>query len=469
MKLINITRPIYLPSIKRNKINHGSHIFNKGTNDELKSNRITRFSLGLKLNNFSNNRRKKSSLKIFTPLRKRLSNELNIFSNIKNFNSFELSNNKTVNKNKSKNIFNKEIFMPNLEIPLLNYKFNIPNNKRIVKLLYNREMSEINKSNYYNYNEDNGKFNIKLNGNKIDNNKSFVNLKKQINYEEKNNYNFSFLSYAYNEFENNSYRKEMEDFHCIKKNLLKKSNNGIIYSFFSIFDGHSGKEVSLYLSQNFHKILSSQLNNIQNFESNEITVNKIISAIKNSFLLIDNKIIKDLSLKQDSGSTGTILLLFNLGEERYMICANIGDSKGYILSKNKKIIHITKEHNCQNQNEVLRVKENGGIVFNNRVYGTLMLTRSFGDKEMKKYGVISSPDTFCHKITENDKFIIIASDGLWDAINEDDIINMGDLGLSSGEFSKKIVKLAIEKGSRDNISCIVIKLNQNKNIIDINK
>ena len=261
----------------------------------------------------------------------------------------------------------------------------------------------------------------------------------------------------------------MEDFHCIKKNLLKKSKNGIIYSFFSIFDGHSGKEVSLYLSQNFHKILSSQLNNIQNFESNEITVNKIISAIKNSFLLIDNKIIKDLSLKQDSGSTGTILLLFNLGEERYMICANIGDSKGYILSKNKKIIHITKEHNCQNQNEVLRVKENGGIVFNNRVYGTLMLTRSFGDKEMKKYGVISSPDTFCHKITENDKFIIIASDGLWDAINEDDIINMGDLGLSSGEFSKKIVKLAIEKGSRDNISCIVIKLNQNKNIIDINK
>ena len=47
----------------------------------------------------------------------------------------------------------------------------------------------------------------------------------------------------------------MEDFHCIKKNLLITNNNEIIFSYFAIFDGHSGKEISSYLSQNFHKIL----------------------------------------------------------------------------------------------------------------------------------------------------------------------------------------------------------------------
>ena len=124
---------------------------------------------------------------------------------------------------------------------------------------------------------------------------------------------------------------------------------------------------------------------------------------------------------------------------------------------------ITKDHNCFNENEVARVKKNGGVVFNNRVYGTLMLTRSLGDKEMKKHGVICEPDFFCFLIDDDDKFIIIASDGLWDAVNENDVIEYGEKygnKLSSEEFSKKIVKLAVRKGTKDNVSCIVIKLNK---------
>ena len=89
-----------------------------------------------------------------------------------------------------------------------------------------------------------------------------------------------------------------------------------------------------------------------------------------------------------------------------------------------------------------------------------MLTRSFGDRKMKKYGVISKPDIICKKISENDIFIIIASDGVWDTVDENDIIRIGDFNLSSDELSKRIVKLAIDKGSMDNVSCIVIKLNE---------
>ena len=95
-----------------------------------------------------------------------------------------------------------------------------------------------------------------------------------------------------------------------------------------------------------------------------------------------------------------------------------------------------------------------------------MLTRSFGDKELKKHGVISEPDFFVKKINEEDKFIIIASDGVWDTVKENDILEFenksknGDLPLSSDEFSKKIVKLAVDKGTVDNVSCIVIKLNK---------
>ena len=171
-------------------------------------------------------------------------------------------------------------------------------------------------------------------------------------------------------------------------------------------------------------------------------MNKIISSIKNSFSLVDNEILDDESLiKNDVGSTATIVLLFSLGTEyfssKYLICANIGDSKGYILS-DKKMVQITKEHNCRNDNEVSRIKKSGGIIFNNRVFGKLMLSRSFGDKEMKKHGVISEPDLFIKKITEEDKFIIIASDGVWDTVTENNILELGEkLGNGDWKFSSE--------------------------------
>ena len=276
-----------------------------------------------------------------------------------------------------------------------------------------------------------------------------------------------FISYSYNEYSNIPYRKSMEDYHCIKQNLLK--NNSIIYSYFSIFDGHSGSEVALFLSKNLHKILAQQLIslNLYNLDENNNIENhndKIISGIKKSFEMADEEIINNLIINKEAGSTGTIILLYKINNDmnessRYIICANIGDSKGYILTKNN-LVQITKEHKCNDIKEVERIKKKGGIVFSNRVFGTLMLTRSFGDKEMKKYGVISTPDCFCRKIKDEDIYVIIASDGVWDAVCEEEIMQMGGEKLSSDDFSKKIVKFARDKGTRDNISCIVIKLNK---------
>ena len=78
------------------------------------------------------------------------------------------------------------------------------------------------------------------------------------------------------------------------------------------------------------------------------------------------------------------------------------------------MILITKDHKCCDANEVKRIRDSGGIVFRERVFGTLMLTRSFGDKEMKKYGVLSTPDIFMKNIDTEDIFVVIASDGVWD-------------------------------------------------------
>ena len=263
-----------------------------------------------------------------------------------------------------------------------------------------------------------------------------------------------FVSYAYSENANLEHRKDMEDFHYIKALL----NSKISCSYFGLFDGHSGKEVGMYLMQNLHKILSQELKNNINLDNNS---ENIKNSVINSFEKIDKEI-NSKNFTKESGSTGTVLLLYkdiNSPSGKSFLCANVGDSKAYLITK-KEMKLITIDHNCNNEKEVKRIKDKGGIVFRGRVFGTLMLTRSFGDKEMKKYGVLSTPDVYIKNIDEDDIFIVIASDGVWDVVEENEIFQMSKEKISSSDFSKKIVNLAKERDTHDNISCILIKLNK---------
>ena len=303
---------------------------------------------------------------------------------------------------------------------------------------------------------------------KINNNNNSskkLNEEKQIKPKSK-----CFISYAYIDYPNLEHRKEMEDFHCIKQALGKRPN----LSYFAIFDGHGGKEVASYLSVNFHHFLVDEINKIKFGTNDEENINNIKESIKISFQKIDKEILNKDEFCNDVGSTATIIFIYyndllthdnNINDnkeiERTLICSNIGDSSGYLINKNN-IKLITKYHKCDDSTEVQRIRDNGGIVFQGRIFGKLILTRTLGDKEMKKYGVLPLPDFFIKKIDKDDLFVIIASDGVWDVINEDELFKMGnEKDLSSETFSKKIIDIVKERDTRDNSSCIVIKLNKN--------
>ena len=273
---------------------------------------------------------------------------------------------------------------------------------------------------------------------------------------EKQHIDLCFISYAYNEYPNLEHRKEMEDFHYIKALLFKKNS----CSYFGLFDGHSGKEVGIYLMENLHKILLKNFKEKNDLE-NSNNINNISNIVINSFEQIDKEI-NSLNYKNETGSTGTVLLLFkdeNSPSGKSLLCANVGDSKAYLITKTEMKL-ITKDHKCNDPNEVQRIRDNGGVVFRERVFGTLMLTRSFGDKEMKKYGVLSTPDIYFKNVEKDDIFVVISSDGIWDVVEENEIFDMAQKGISSSDLSKKIVNLAKERETHDNISCIVVKLNK---------
>ena len=260
----------------------------------------------------------------------------------------------------------------------------------------------------------------------------------------------SFSNFSNDDFPNLEHREKMEDYYI----SLPSFANDISKSYFAIFDGHSGYEVAKYCKENLHKIFAKNLY--------ETTFN-VKDSLINSFNLIDKEIEK-LNYQKEIGSTATVLFLYKEYDTkynkniRYYAVANVGDSKCYLIKKNS-IIKLTYDHKCSDEKEVERIKKNGGIVFYGRVFGTLMLTRSIGDREMKKYGVCSQPFVKIEQIdNDNDKFIVLASDGVWDVVNEDELINICNENLNSNDICKKIIQISKERDTRDNVSCIVIKL-----------
>jgi len=97
--------------------------------------------------------------------------------------------------------------------------------------------------------------------------------------------------------------------------------------------------------------------------------------------------------------------------------ANIGDTR-CVLSKGGTAERLSVDHRCDNADEIVRIKSQGGFVSGDRVGGVLAVTRSFGDHSLKKAGVSAIPYVLKYSLKPFDKFLIIASDGVWDELSD---------------------------------------------------
>ena len=368
-------------------------------------------------------------------------NEINKFDKkikIKNKNKIHL-NKKEINfelneKKINEDINNNNINFNNINKHEVKNETNNTKNNNNNKIIIKKQIpqSDMKQENVLNSNNINKNNNIENNNNK----------NKNDNNQKESNYNSIIKDFSKYEFANIEIRKQMEDFTYTNLNFHNKNNHNI--SLFAIYDGHNGKLVSEHLYKNFDKILLSNL---------EKTNYQIRKSLIDSFQQINSNFEKNPEAK-NTGSTATVILIDN----NNLYCANVGDSQCYYISK-EKIIKLTKIHNCNDLKEVERIKKKNGIIFQNRIFGCINLTRTIGDIEFKEYGVTCIPDISKEILSENNsKYIILGSDGVWDVIDENDIINIEKkYGNNCKDFCKKIIKTAIEKKSQDNISCIVIK------------
>lgn len=111
-----------------------------------------------------------------------------------------------------------------------------------------------------------------------------------------------------------------------------------------------------------------------------------------------------------------------------MVCANVGDSRAVIGSKNQTV-SLTDDHKPENPDECARIERAGGFVADNRVVGELAMSRAIGDFRYKlnpnlafhEQLVIPVPDISIHERNrKNDYVLVVACDGVWDAMSNDE-------------------------------------------------
>jgi len=245
-------------------------------------------------------------------------------------------------------------------------------------------------------------------------------------------------SYAYFQDQNVGNREYMEDQGKAVENLEGDPNKIL----FCLFDGHGGGEVSKFLQDNFPKYLK-----------NYLPFKNYFRGFYDLFKFLDEEI-KSLNVPR-VGSTGTIVFIERKNGKKWLYCVNVGDSRCVLVSK-KRVMRMSYDDRVEDPKEKKRILQQGGIIHSGRIYGSLMLSRSFGDWLIKSYGVIVDPHITKIELTDDDLYLIIASDGLWDAIKDEECRRLCQTNSNTLEICKNFVVESLKRGSQDNISCFII-------------
>ncbi|KAI8322613.1 PP2C-domain-containing protein [Martensiomyces pterosporus] len=219
--------------------------------------------------------------------------------------------------------------------------------------------------------------------------------------------------YIYGASAMQGWRISMEDAHTT---LLKLGPDGES-AFFAVYDGHGGQSAAIFAGEELHEFI---INN-ENYKKGDFE-----AAIKAGYITADAKLREDPRMNSDpSGCTAVGALLTKDGT---VYCGNAGDSRCIISTKGRAIA-LSSDHKPTNEVEFNRITSGGGFVEFGRVNGNLALSRAIGDFEFKNNNSLSperqivtaNPDVVKHKITVDDEFIVVACDGIWDCMTNQQV------------------------------------------------
>ncbi|KAL2945215.1 Protein phosphatase 2C 16 [Bienertia sinuspersici] len=315
-------------------------------------------------------------------------------------------------------------------------------------------------------------------------------------------------------------RPEMEDalavvpfFQRLPAKLLMGENilNGITESlsqvvhFYGVYDGHGGCQVANYCRDHLHQALAEEIDVVkQSFltrSSEENMQQQWEKAFSRCFLKVDAEVggtkqrpsvgssnVSEANVEpiapETVGSTAVVAIVC----PTHIIVANCGDSRA-VLCRGKAPMPLSVDHKPDRKDEWDRIEAADGKVIQwngYRVFGVLAMSRSIGKYEGDRYlkpWIIPDPEVTIVQRAKDDDCLILASDGLWDVLTNEEVCDAArrrillwhkkngpniasDRGngvdLAAQAAADYLSKLALQKGSKDNITVVVVDLKPNR-------
>ncbi|XP_041461693.1 probable protein phosphatase 2C T23F11.1 [Lytechinus variegatus] len=258
------------------------------------------------------------------------------------------------------------------------------------------------------------------------------------------------------------WRINMEDAHTMILSI-----DGENASFFAVYDGHGGAKVARYAGEHLHRKLTNQ----PTYKTGNIHL-----AIRESFLNLDEDMLKDETMKDEpAGTTALVAVLKN----NKVYCGNVGDSR-CVMSICGHAKPLSFDHKPGNENESRRIIAAGGWVEFDRVNGNLALSRALGDfvfkrntrKPPEEQIVTAVPDVTETEINSDCEFLLLACDGIWDVLTNQEVVdfvrtriaNKMDEGQICEELMNRCLAPDCSMGGLgcDNMTVVLVSLLQGK-------
>ncbi|KAG8057728.1 hypothetical protein GUJ93_ZPchr0002g25286 [Zizania palustris] len=253
------------------------------------------------------------------------------------------------------------------------------------------------------------------------------------------------------------WRTSMEDAHTALPRLDECT------SFFAVYDGHGGKAVSKFCAKHLH---------LQVLKHEAYSSGDLATSVSKSFFRMDEMMkgqrgwreLAELGDKGQkfagmlegiiwspkhgdsdkhednwteegphsnfpgptSGSTACVAIIRN----DQLIVANAGDSR-CVISRKGQAYDMSKDHKPELDTESERILNAGGFIVAGRVNGSLNLSRAIGDMELKQNEclpadrqiVSAEPELNTVTLSEDDEFIVLACDGIWDCMSSQEVVD----------------------------------------------
>ena len=293
------------------------------------------------------------------------------------------------------------------------------------------------------------------------------------------------------------------------------------HALFAVFDGHGTSYASEYVARHFISTFCNQPSFVEYssrfLERSKKCNNKLLDrnislledAINSTMLTLDGKLLEEIVSKtnntdmgnsvnenegvfeySDAGTTAIIVIL----TPRDILCANLGDSRAILQRSrsgtNDSTITLSMDHKPYKESEEARIRRAGGVLLGGKIEARLAVSRALGDFDFKhKLSVFRAAGIFIRENVSgmddyvtpesqmvssvpeitvirrealSDKFLVIASDGIWDVLSNEKCINLlasifVRRGQSIALACEDLLDQCYTRGSLDNMTAILIR------------